>query len=429
MYTSSGQRAATADFNLANTSPSGIIYADNLFYVVDSADEKVYVYTSSGQRVAAADFDLGISDPRGLAFANDQFYVLEAEGAKVYWYAIADPTPDLIVVAPSVDNSSPNVGESFGLSAAVRNQGAGSSAATSLRYYLSTDDTITTGDTVVGPTSAIGGLNAGDASGQSIDLNAPSTVGIYYYGACVQSVSGESDTDNNCSNGVRVSTANFDLDGENTDPEGIVYANNRFYVVDSRDAKVYAYTSSGQRDATADFALDSNNNGPEGITYADNRFYVLDRGGVSDRGDEKVYAYTSSGQRDAGADFVLDSNNSAPSNITYTNDRFYVADFLSLKIYGYTGSGQRDAAADFDLAENNINPFGITYANDRFYVVDNGDNGGDQVFAYTDSGQRDEDADFNVTSSDPFGIIFVNDLFYVVDAGDNAVYAYTSSGQ
>ena len=129
------------------------------------------------------------------------------------------------------------------------------------------------------------------------------------------------------------------------------------------------------------------------------------------------------------ADFVLDSNNSAPSNITYTNDRFYVADFLSLKIYGYTGSGQRDAAADFDLAENNINPFGITYTNDRFYVVDNGDNGGDQVFAYTDSGQRDEDADFNVTSSDPFGIIFVNDLFYVVDAGDNAVYAYTSSGQ
>ena len=76
-----------------------------------------------------------------------------------------------------------------------------------------------------------------------------------------------------------------------------------------------------------------------------------------------------------------------------------------------------------------INPFGITYANDRFYVVDNGDNGGDQVYAYTGSGQRDEDADFNVTSSDPFGIIYVNDLFYVVDAGDNAVYAYTSSGQ
>ena len=173
VYTSSGQRDAIADFNLANTSPSGIIYADNLFYVVDSADEKVYVYTSSGQRVAAADFDLGISDPRGLAFANDQFYVLEAEGAKVYWYAIADPTPDLIVVAPSVSNDSPNVGESFGLSAAVRNQGAGSSAATSLRYYLSTDDTITTGDTAVGPTSAIGGLNAGDASGQPIDLNAP----------------------------------------------------------------------------------------------------------------------------------------------------------------------------------------------------------------------------------------------------------------
>ena len=232
------------------------------------------------------------------------------------------------------------------MSAVVRNQGAGSSAATTLRFYLSPDTTITTSDTVVG-TAAIGSLNAGGPNGQAIDLNAPSSVGIYYYGACVQSVSGESDTDNNCSNGVRISTADFDLDGDNTDPEGLTYANNRFYVVDARDAKVYAYTSSGQRDAAADFALDSN--GPEDIIYANNRFYVVDRGSVSDRGDEKVYAYTSSGQRDAAADFNLDSNNSTPSSITYANDRFYVVDFLTVKVYAYTSSGQRDAAADFDL--------------------------------------------------------------------------------
>jgi hypothetical protein len=229
VYTSAGQRVATSDFNLANSSPSGIIYVGNLFYVVDSADEKVYVYTSAGQRVGAADFDLAISSPIGIAYANNQFYVLEVEGAKVYWYTIADPSPDLIVVSPLASNSSPNADESFSLSVAVRNQGAGSSAATTLRFYLSTDDSITTSDTEVG-TGAIGSLNAGDTSDQSIDLNAPSSVGIYYYGACVQSVSGEINTDNNCSNGVRVSTANFALDSENTDPEGIVYANNRFYV-------------------------------------------------------------------------------------------------------------------------------------------------------------------------------------------------------
>ena len=349
--------------------------------------------------------------------------MLDVEGAKVYGYTSPDPSPDLIVILPSVSNSSPNADESFSLGVAVRNQGAGSSAVTSLRYYLSTDDTITTSDTEVG-TGAISSLNAGDTSGQSIDLNAPSSVGIYYYGACVQSVSGESNTDNNCSNEVRVSTANFELDSDNSDPEGITYANNRFYVLDSRDTKVYGYTSSGQRDAATDFALDSNNNGPEGITYANNRFYVLDRGNVSDRGDEKVYAYTSSGQRDAAADFDLDS--SAPASITYANDRFYVADFSNAKVYVYTSSGQRDSAADFDLDSNNIDPFGIVYANDRFYVVDNEDG---QVYVYTSSGQRDSDADFNLTDSDPFGIIYVNDLFYVVDSGDDTVYAYTSSGQ
>ena len=159
-YTSAGQRDALADFNLANSSPSGLTYADNLFYVLDSADEKVYVYTSSGQRVAAADFDVAFSSPIGLVYVGNQFYVLDIEGAKVHWYPIADPIPDLIVVSPSASNESPNVGESFGLSVAVRNQGAGSSAATSLRYYLSTDDSITTSDTQVG-TSAIGESQCG----------------------------------------------------------------------------------------------------------------------------------------------------------------------------------------------------------------------------------------------------------------------------
>ena len=38
---------------------------------------------------------------------------------------------------------------------------------------------------------------------ESIDLTAPASTGTYYYGACVESVSGESRTHNNCS-GARV---------------------------------------------------------------------------------------------------------------------------------------------------------------------------------------------------------------------------------
>ena len=44
-------------------------------------------------------------------------------------------------------------------------------------------------------------------SAESIRLTAPSSEGTYYYGACVAGVSGESDTRNNCSRGVRVTVA------------------------------------------------------------------------------------------------------------------------------------------------------------------------------------------------------------------------------
>ena len=114
--------------------------------------------------------------------------------------------PDLVVQSPSVSTSSPNTGQSFFLRATVRNRGNGSSAATTLRYYRSSDATISTSDTEVG-TDAVRGLVASNTSSESISLTAPSSAGTYYYGACVASVRDENNTDNNCSEGVRVTVS------------------------------------------------------------------------------------------------------------------------------------------------------------------------------------------------------------------------------
>ena len=111
--------------------------------------------------------------------------------------------PDLVVGTPSVDDSSPETGGSFTLSATVSNDGDGDAPATTLRYYRSTDATITTSDTSVG-TDAVGALAVAGTSAQSIGLTAPSTAGTYYYGACVDAVTDESDTTNNCSASVQV---------------------------------------------------------------------------------------------------------------------------------------------------------------------------------------------------------------------------------
>ena len=124
--------------------------------------------------------------------------------------------PDLIVESPSVSDSTLTPGQTFTLSATVRNSGTGQSAATTLRYYRSTDATISTGDTAVG-TDAVSGLSASNTSAESISLRAPSSAGTYYYGACVASVSSESNTDNNCSAGVRVTVSSGSGGSNNPD--------------------------------------------------------------------------------------------------------------------------------------------------------------------------------------------------------------------
>ena len=115
----------------------------------------------------------------------------------------AATAPDLVVDSPTVDTSAPAAGARFTLNATVRNQGNGSSAATTLRYYQSTDSTITTGDTEAG-TDSVSGLNFSGSGDESISLTAPSSPGAYYYGACVDAASDESDTTNNCSAAVTI---------------------------------------------------------------------------------------------------------------------------------------------------------------------------------------------------------------------------------
>ena len=105
---------------------------------------------------------------------------------------------DLVVQAPQISNGYLPPGESFTLSATVRNQGAVDSTATTLRFYQSFDDIITTSDIEVG-TAAVSSLASIGTSEASITLTAPVSLGTYYYGACVDPVVDEARTDNNCS--------------------------------------------------------------------------------------------------------------------------------------------------------------------------------------------------------------------------------------
>ncbi|MDE0708957.1 MAG: leucine-rich repeat domain-containing protein, partial [bacterium] len=127
-----------------------------------------------------------------------------------YSIEVSGSPADLVVESPSVSESTLRPGQSFTLSATVRNQGTGAASATTLNYYRSTNRTISTRDTQVG-SDAVGALTASGSSSESIRLTAPSSGGTYYYGACVESVGGES-SGNNCSAGVRITVEDLTPD-------------------------------------------------------------------------------------------------------------------------------------------------------------------------------------------------------------------------
>ena len=120
---------------------------------------------------------------------------------------------DLSVTAFSVAPSSIVAGEAITFSATVTNDASAtvSSSVAELKYYRSTDATIdSTADTEVGTAASISALAAAATESKTAIVN-PSTVGTFYYGACVVST-GDSDTSNDCSTGIRVDVAAQDFD-------------------------------------------------------------------------------------------------------------------------------------------------------------------------------------------------------------------------
>ena len=111
--------------------------------------------------------------------------------------------PDLVIESVQVEPATVAPGETFRLYATLKNSGTGESTATTLRYYRSTDAVISTADTqLLG--AARDPLAANATIRRYLNVTAPTTPGTYYYGACVDSVTDESDTDNNCSSAVSV---------------------------------------------------------------------------------------------------------------------------------------------------------------------------------------------------------------------------------
>ena len=113
---------------------------------------------------------------------------------------VSHDKPDLHIYGTSAGGWD---GSSFKLGASVRNLG-GQSAATTLRFYRSPDDVITPSDVEVDSTAVPALVKEQPRTPPAftsslVTVPAPASPGTHYYGACVDALTRESDTTNNCS--------------------------------------------------------------------------------------------------------------------------------------------------------------------------------------------------------------------------------------
>ncbi len=171
--------------------------------------------------------------------------------------------PDLTVINPSVTDTSLTQSQEYTITVTAKNIGTVPAPATSIRFYLSTDATIKTTDTRLSSDTYYGvsALGPGMINTITTDyLYAPWETGTYYVGACVNTVGGEVDFDNNCSSGVliEVSQAMPDLivSGIGVSIEPFPLTTGQFFNIHAMVANIGTQLS--DRETTLRYYLSSN---------------------------------------------------------------------------------------------------------------------------------------------------------------------------
>ena len=208
------QRANLDGSNIEDLVTQGL--RNPLGIALDVAAGKMYWADEGANKIQRANLDgsniedlvtQGLNWPRGIVLAIPSQTV--------------PSTSDLVVQAVRAQPTTVAPGEKFWLHALLKNIGTEESAATTVRYYQSTDAVISTADTQSGKTRSTS-IPVNGTNRRSIRVTAPTTPGTYYYGACVDSVPNESDTANNCSPSVSVSVTDPLGASEDVNGDGIV---------------------------------------------------------------------------------------------------------------------------------------------------------------------------------------------------------------
>jgi hypothetical protein len=109
--------------------------------------------------------------------------------------------PDIVPSRVDITDSRLAPNELFNVLTVVSNVGAGSSGATTLRYYVSSEKTINASDTLL-KSVPIGGINANASITINSDVQSALVDQGYFLGVCLATVVNEANINNNCSEGI-----------------------------------------------------------------------------------------------------------------------------------------------------------------------------------------------------------------------------------
>ena len=189
-------RSVTVNASLYFSDPDG----DVLTYTAASSNLNVARESVSGSTVTITGVSAGTAtitvtarDPGGLS-ATQTFSVRVASAG----------APDLQFTSVTPTSVTGSPGGMVQARFTLRNSGNATAPATTIRVFQSTNSSISTSDTEIarGSTSS---LLAGHSRAITGTVNLSSQAsGTFYFGLCADRVSGESNTQNNCSSGVRV---------------------------------------------------------------------------------------------------------------------------------------------------------------------------------------------------------------------------------
>lgn len=185
---------------------------DALSLAATSSDPRVATVSLSGSTITIegvspgnASVTVTATDPGGLE-AEQSFSVMVFGVSDLLFTAV---NPRSITVAP---------GDTVDATFTARNAGSAGAPATVVRFLQSADSIISTDDSELGM-GEIPALAPSDEISFTVVMIFPDDIeaGVFYVGACLDPVSGESDTTNNCSPSIMITVLSMSSQGARGD--------------------------------------------------------------------------------------------------------------------------------------------------------------------------------------------------------------------